>query len=110
VGRKSEVINVGGNKVFPLEVENVLLGLENVEDVSVHGAPNPFTGQIVAATVKLRHEEEPAQFKTRMRLFCADKLAAYKIPAKVQFVGSVHSERFKKVRAIERSPVGTNCD
>src|SRR6185503_11306385 len=37
LGRRSEVINVGGNKVFPLEVENVLLDLANVEDVTVHG-------------------------------------------------------------------------
>ena len=33
-----------------------------------------------------------------MKLFCADKLAAYKIPAKVRFVDTLHSERFKKVR------------
>jgi long-chain acyl-CoA synthetase len=106
VGRKSDVINVGGNKVFPLEVENTLLGLDNVEDVAVRGEPNPLTGQIVMAIVKLLHDEDPAQFKTRMRLFCLDKLATYKIPAKVQFVASVHSERFKKVRA-DRSPMVT---
>ena len=100
LGRESELINVGGNKVFPTEVENALLGLENVEDVAVHGEPNPFTGQVVVATVCLSYEEDPAAFKTRMRLFCHDKLAAYKIPAKVRFLDSVHSGRFKKVRAV----------
>ena len=108
VGRKSEVINVGGNKVFPLEVENTLLGLDNVEDVAVRGEPNPLTGQIVMATVTLIHDEDPARFKTRMRLYCLDKLATYKIPAKVRFVGSVHSERFKKVRAAA-SPMDTQA-
>ena len=106
VGRTSEVINVGGNKVFPLEIENTLLGLDNVEDVVVHGQPNPFTGQIVVAIVKLAQPEDPATFKGRMRLFCADKLAGYKIPAKVQFVSSVHSPRFKKDRAADRRPPG----
>jgi long-chain acyl-CoA synthetase len=98
LGRKSEIINVGGNKVFPLEVENALLGLPNVEDVAVHGEPNPITGQIVAATIRLTEPEDAAAFKTRMKRFCADKLAAYKVPAKVRFVDTLHSERFKKVR------------
>ena len=98
LGRKSEIINVGGNKVFPLEVENALLGLANVEDVAVHGEPNPITGQVVVATIRLTQPEEAVAFKTRMKLFCADKLAGYKVPAKVRFVDTLHSERFKKVR------------
>ena len=98
LGRKSEIINVGGNKVFPLEVENALLGLANVEDVAVHGEPNPITGQVVVATIRLTEPEEAVAFKTRMKLFCADKLAGYKVPAKVRFVDTLHSERFKKVR------------
>jgi long-chain acyl-CoA synthetase len=98
LGRKSEIINVGGNKVFPLEVENALLALSNVEDVAVHGEPNPITGQVVVATVRLTEPEEATAFKTRMKLFCADKLAGYKVPAKVRFVDTLHSERFKKVR------------
>lgn len=98
LGRKSEIINVGGNKVFPLEVENALLALSNVEDVAVHGEPNPITGQVVVATIRLTEPEEAVAFKTRMKLFCADKLAGYKVPVKVRFVDTLHSERFKKVR------------
>ncbi len=98
LGRKSEIINVGGNKVFPTEVENTLLGLENVEDVVVRGESNPLTGQAVVAAVRLARPEPAAEFKTRMRLFCRDRLAAYKIPVRVQFAETLHSERFKKVR------------
>ena len=98
LGRKSEIINVGGNKVFPLEVENALLELPNVEDIAVCGEPNPITGQIVVATIRLTEPEEAGAFKTRMKRFCADRLASYKIPAKVRFVDTLHSERFKKVR------------
>jgi long-chain acyl-CoA synthetase len=100
LGRKSEIINVGGNKVFPTEVENALLGLDNVEDVVVRGEPNPLTGQAVVAAFRLKHEEPAAQFKTRMRLYCQGRLAAYKIPVKVQFVETLHSERFKKIRQL----------
>jgi long-chain acyl-CoA synthetase len=98
LGRKSEVINVGGNKVFPTEVENTLLELDNVEDVVVRGVSNPLTGQAVVAAVRLAREESPTEFKTRMRLFCRDRIASYKIPVKVQFAETLHSERFKKVR------------
>jgi long-chain acyl-CoA synthetase len=99
LGRKSEVINVGGNKVFPMEVENTLLELDNVEDVAVHGERNPLTGQSVVAEICLARPEAPAAFKTRMRQFCHDRLAAYKIPVKVHFRETVHSERFKRMRA-----------
>jgi hypothetical protein len=47
----------------------------------------------------LKRAEAPAEFKTRMRLFCRARLAAYKVPVKVQFVETMHSERFKKLRA-----------
>ena len=60
LGRASEVINVGGSKVFPAEVESVLLALDNVEDAVVYAEPNPLTGQTVAATIKLQHEESAA--------------------------------------------------
>ena len=47
LGRTSDLINVGGQKVYPAEVESVLLELENVLDVTVRGEPNPIIGQIV---------------------------------------------------------------
>ncbi|HJZ74825.1 MAG TPA: fatty acid--CoA ligase family protein [Vicinamibacterales bacterium] len=98
VGRHTEVINVGGNKVFPMEVENTLLAMDGVDDVAVHGEPNPVTGQVVVASVTLSNDEDLASFKTRMRIFLRDKLAAYKIPSKVQLVSTLHSTRFKKIR------------
>ena len=99
VGRHTEVINVGGNKVLPVEVENVLLAMENVADVEVHGEPSPIMGRIVVATVRLAQPEDPAAFKTRMRLFCQGRLPDYKMPARVRFSDGLHSARFKKVRS-----------
>ena len=98
LGRNSEIINVGGQKVFPAQVENTLLELDNVEDVAVRGIPNALTGQAVAAIVRLANYEPPASFKARMRLFCRDRLAPYQIPVKVEFATSLHSDRFKKMR------------
>src|SRR5207247_5553917 len=52
LGRKSELINVGGAKVYPQEVEAVILELAEVAEATVWGAPNPITGNIVCARVR----------------------------------------------------------
>jgi len=98
LGRQSEMINVGGSKVFPTEVENVLLEMENVEDVSARGEPSALTGQAVVVSVRLARDEDPTMFKTRMRIFCRERLEPYKIPVKIEFAGPVYSERYKKLR------------
>jgi acyl-CoA synthetase (AMP-forming)/AMP-acid ligase II len=104
LGRASEVINVGGSKVFPAEVESVLLALNNVEDAVVYAEPNPLTGHTVVATIKLRQEESVSQFKIRMRHFCKDRLAPYQIPTRVRFTNEpLHSERFKRMRCAAAS-------
>jgi acyl-CoA synthetase (AMP-forming)/AMP-acid ligase II len=101
LGRKSELINVGGEKVYPAEVESVLQLMEGVEDVAVTGQPHPMTGQIVYARVKLATNEDLAQFRARMRLFCQEKLPRFAIPQKVEIVAdSLHGERFKKMRRV----------
>jgi acyl-CoA synthetase (AMP-forming)/AMP-acid ligase II len=99
LGRKGEIINVGGSKVYPAEVDSVLLEMPNVVDAVVHGEPHAITGQIVVASVRLATPEAPDEFKARMRRFCAERLASYKIPARVKFVdGPLHSARFKRLR------------
>jgi long-chain acyl-CoA synthetase len=98
LGRATEVINVGGSKVLPTEVENLLLAMENVADVEVHGEPSPIMGQIVVATIRPAHPEDLAAFKRRMRAFCQGRLPDYKIPVKIRFSDELHSARFKKQR------------
>jgi acyl-coenzyme A synthetase/AMP-(fatty) acid ligase len=102
LGRKSEIINVGGEKVYPAEVESVLQLMESVEDVAVSAESNPITGQIVKAKVKLNTSETVGDFRKRMYLFCQDKLPKFKIPQKVVLVNeTMHGERFKKMRRDE---------
>src|SRR5262245_40078747 len=104
LGRKSEVINVGGSKVHPSEVESTLLELEQVVDVVVTGESHALTGQMVVATIRLAQPEPLADFKLRMRLFCRDRLAPFQIPAKVYLTTEpIHSSRFKRLRRSEAS-------
>lgn len=101
LGRRSELINVGGEKVYPAEVENVLEEMDNVAEASVYGDANPIMGKVVCARVRLKEEEALSEFKSRMKRHCASYLERYKVPVKVTLVGDVqHSERFKKMRAI----------
>jgi acyl-CoA synthetase (AMP-forming)/AMP-acid ligase II len=102
LGRKSEIINVGGQKVYPAEVESVLLQMDNVEDVVVMGEKNPITGNIVKARVNLSEPEDPRAFKKRMHAFCRDRLASYKIPVKLEITEQEQfSARYKRMRRPE---------
>jgi long-chain acyl-CoA synthetase len=99
LGRKTEIINVGGQKVYPAEVESVLLQMENVRDATVFGEKNPITGNIVACRLNLFEAEDPIALKKRLRAFCRDRLASFKIPVKIDITSQEqHSARFKKMR------------
>ncbi|HYJ07982.1 MAG TPA: fatty acid--CoA ligase family protein, partial [Polyangiaceae bacterium] len=99
LGRASDLINVGGQKVYPAEVENALLQLEGVRDVAVFGKQHPMLGQVVAARFNLEQAEPLNQFKRRMNEHCRGRLARYQIPVLVELVeGEQFGARFKKMR------------
>lgn len=101
IGRSKELINVGGEKVAPGEVEGVLLEFEPIADCLVFAVPNPLTGESVGVKVVLRKEISlnSLDLKKQIKTFCKDKLAPYKIPTKVELVDNLEiSERFKKIR------------
>lgn len=99
VGRNKELINVGGEKVLPSEVESVLFQLPDLVDCIVYGESNPITGMMVVAKVLFKDDIKTSEAKKRVVQFCADKLDRYKIPAKVVLMKeSEYSERFKKKR------------
>jgi acyl-CoA synthetase (AMP-forming)/AMP-acid ligase II len=99
LGRVTDLINVGGQKVYPAEIEDVILSLDNIEDVSVYGEPHQLLGHIVVAKVVLIDEEDVESLKTRIRVACRGKLAPFKVPAKVILADDgFHTARHKKVR------------
>jgi acyl-CoA synthetase (AMP-forming)/AMP-acid ligase II len=100
LGRKSEVINVGGKKVYPVEVETVLLQAENVRNATVFAGSNSLLGQVVHARISLAEVEDPVRLSERLRTFCYARLAKYKVPVRFIIVDEAqqHSARFKKLR------------
>ena len=99
LGRKNDIISVGGEKVYPAEVENVIAEFENVAEVTVYPERNAILGQIVCAKVQLRAEEAPP-FIAQIKQHCRQRLAPFKVPVKVMITSDhQYTTRFKKQRS-----------
>lgn len=98
-GRATEVINVGGEKLLPLELESVLLTSPLVEDCVVYGRPNAITGQAVCVDIKPVGSLTRAQARAHVREFLTGRVEPFKIPSKVAVIDDIGmSDRLKKVR------------
>lgn len=99
LGRNSDLINVGGVKVYPGEVENCLLELDFIEDALVKAKKNALTGQIVVAYIKLNKSIDPTEALNKIKRHCRLSLDNYKRPVQYIFDWEVSvNDRFKKVR------------
>ena len=99
IGRKSDIINVGGQKVFPSEVESILMQIDAVDDCLVFGEKNAMVGEIVVADIVLKENINAMDGKKIIRTFCLAKLDPYKIPVKINIVQQTQfNNRFKKNR------------
>jgi acyl-CoA synthetase (AMP-forming)/AMP-acid ligase II len=100
LGRKSEMINVGGQKVFPAEIENVLLEAANIKEATVSGVPHPIMGHVVKARISLEEPEDQLHLAERLRKHCMNRIAKYKVPVKYEIVNEdeQRNARFKKTR------------
>jgi acyl-CoA synthetase (AMP-forming)/AMP-acid ligase II len=99
IGRAKEVINVGGEKVLPEEVESVILELPEISDCLVYGIKNTITGQMVGADILPIKNIDLSHLKISIKKHCQLKLASYKVPIKINFVDKInYTERFKKIR------------
>jgi len=99
LGRRSEIINVGGEKVYPQEIENVILKMENVAEVTVFAEKNLIIGNIVCANIRLIKSEDNKIFVSKLKKYCGKRMQNYKVPIKVNIIEKDHHNlRFKKTR------------
>jgi acyl-CoA synthetase (AMP-forming)/AMP-acid ligase II len=102
LGRVTDLMNIGGQKVYPAEVEDVILELDNVTDVAVFAEQNALIGSIVVARVVTETPESRSALKKRIRAACSERLAAFKVPTKVVLADEpLYSPRHKKQRRPE---------
>jgi long-chain acyl-CoA synthetase len=93
--RKKDLIKVSGYQVWPREVEEVVIAHPDVLEVGVAGIISDVKGEVPAAWVVLRPGASPTA--AEIRAFCRERLAPYKVPAKVTFVKELPKSAIGKV-------------
>lgn len=88
-GRKSDMINVAGNKVHPIEVERVLRQVPGVADARVYARRSSVAGQLVACELVAKKGQDPAVLKEKVAASCLANLTSYQRPRFVEFVDQI---------------------
>lgn len=86
-GRKKSIINCGGNKIFPEEIEEVLRQSPEVVSVRVSAEPHPLLGSVVIAEIVVDASKQPSV--ESWRELCSKELSSYKIPKEFRVVESL---------------------
>lgn len=97
VGRLKDIINRGGQKIYPKEVEDVLSEMPPILEVCVLGVPDRRLGEEICAFIRLKNKKYilcPSEIKN----YCQDKLAPYKIPRKFQIVEEYPKNSLGKIQ------------
>ena len=97
-GRLKEIINRGGEKISPREVDEVLMDHPAVAQVVTFGIPHPKLGEEVGAVVVLREGREAGE--RELRDYCATRLADFKVPRKVLFMAEIPKGATGKLQRI----------
>lgn len=98
LGRDSGVINVGGNKVIPEEVEAVIREVEGVAEVVVKPKSSGVMGQLVTAHIQPRKADaDTATLKKQIMAHCRARLEKYKVPALLRFVAEIEHNPTGKI-------------
>ncbi|MDA7510817.1 acyl--CoA ligase [Verrucomicrobia bacterium] len=90
-GRVDGIINVGGSKANPEEIEATLRAHPAVADAHVFGRPNPIVGSLVSAKIMLTPgvKTDAENLKEEIRQFASERLAAHEIPRMIEFVANI---------------------
>lgn len=96
--RKNELINVGGYKVNPYEVEDELTQHENIRNVRVYGKANAVLGNIICCEIELHPDTELKE--EEIRFFLNGKIQNFKIPRKITFVDKIELTRTGKKKIV----------
>jgi len=97
LGRSSGSINVGGQKVHPEEIEQVLLSFNGVEGAKVFGKKSSFMGYLVAAEIVINKAFDADDLKAKLREYCARHLPKYKVPVDFKIVDQITSNYLGKI-------------
>ena len=97
-GRLKEIINRGGEKISPREVDDVLMDHPAVQQVVTFAMPHDKLGEEVAAAIVLREGQEATE--REIRSFASERLANFKVPRKVLFLDEIPKGPTGKIQRI----------
>jgi long-chain acyl-CoA synthetase len=95
LGRKDDMIIVGGLNVYPQEVEQVLAAHPDVKEVGVVGVPDSDRGQIIKVVLVVKPGS--ALTKKQVTAYCNQKLASFKVPRIIEFTDELPKSSTGKV-------------
>jgi long-chain acyl-CoA synthetase len=95
VDRKKDMIKTSGFQVWPREIEEVIAVHPAVLEVGVAGVPDPVKGEVAKAWVVLKADRTATE--DEIRAYCRERLAPYKVPAKVEFRSDLPKTMIGKV-------------
>jgi long-chain acyl-CoA synthetase len=90
------MVDVGGLKVYPREVEEVLFEHPAVREAAVIGIPDPYMGEVPKAFVVLKDPQHEIP-KQELVDYCSQRLAKYKVPRTIEFVNDLPKTLVGKV-------------
>jgi long-chain acyl-CoA synthetase len=96
VGRFDDVINIGGEKVMPDEIEEIVKQIDGVENVAAFGIDHEIFGQVIKLHV-IKSKNSNLE-KLSIIKFCMKNLEKYKIPSKIDFVTNIPQTDYGKVK------------
>jgi len=94
VGRKDSLVKVGGHRINPHEIEDVLVGTELLMEATVLGVPDELLGHRLAVLAVPRNDDCNSQVILSL---CAAKLPRYKVPSEIKFTHSLPKSASGKV-------------
>lgn len=98
-GRDSDLINLAGRKFFPSDVEELIMQMDSVKDVTIKREANDLIGSILIAEIVIDPEQDEKSFRMSFKQFCQNRLPYYMHPHKVTLLKSSEmTQRFKKMR------------
>ncbi len=101
LGREGDLINIAGRKFFPYELENQLMELPDVFDVTISTEKNEMIGTVIVANIIIGPDVDELIFRTSLKIFCQENIVHYMHPHKIRIKREIElTTRLKKMRNI----------
>lgn len=101
--RKKEIIKVGGKRISPKEIEDVIYLIPGIIDCTIEGIDDQFLGEAIKATIVI-NETGKEITENFIKTFCKSKLSSYKIPSVIEFKNSLEiNATGKKIKHIKNN-------